>query len=700
MQRSLLVIATYRIGIDTGGTFSDFCVLNQMTGELITTKVPSTPRDPSQSVMNGLKRLFSEAIKPEGILSFSYSTTVGTNALLEGKIEKTGVLLTAGYGAINDIYEGAATVLNKYDPYCGRTKSLVRASLCRGIEERVDFKGEVIKPLDPGQAERAIQELLNKDVKSFVVCFLFSFLNPAHERETGDLIKRLAPESHVSLSSDVIPQIREYFRLSTTLVNAMIGPVMTRYLTKLAREIDEAGIRTRQLYIMQCNGGLRTFGASSLTSVPMILSGPAAGLIAASQIAGAAGYKNVITMDMGGTSCDIGLIENGIPAQTNRGAIGKYDIAIPMLDINTISAGGGTIASVDKVGVLRVGPTSAGADPGPVCYDIGGTEPTITDANLALGFINPAYFLGGRMKLDKEKAEKAISEKIARPLNLDLAEAAHGIIEIINVDMEEGIRALSTERGYDVRDFILLAFGGAGGLHAGRLAQSLKIPKVLVPLVSGVTSAMGMLLADVRHDYIRSGLELLSSATLNFMNQRFAELKDKGTQEIVSEGFRAEEIIYSYYLDLRYAGQGYEITVPISSGLLAESDKEIIATAFHSQHERQFGHKAEDQPLEIVNYRVSVFVKVAKPVIKTYPTAVQPVIDCLKGKRKIYMGKKLGLVDFDLYDRELLYPGHVINGPAIIDQPDSTTAVFPGQIAEIDEFRNIIITTNETNDEP
>jgi len=673
--------------------------LNQETGELITTKVPSTPRDPSQSVMNGLKRLFADAVKPEEIVSFSYSTTVGTNALLEGKVEKTGVLLTAGYGGINDIYEGAATNWHKYDPYCFRPKSLTRANLCRGIEERVDFRGEVIKPLNIVQAEHAIASLLESDVKSFVVCFLFSFLNPAHEQEVGALIKKLAPGSHVSLSSDVIPQIREYFRLSTTLVNAMIGPVMTRYLTKLGSEIDQVGIKTKQLYIMQCNGGLRTFGASCLTSVPMILSGPAAGLIAANQLAGAAGYKNIISLDMGGTSCDIGLIENGMPSQVNRGAIDKYDIAIPMLDINTISAGGGTIASVDKVGILSVGPTSAGADPGPVCYDIGGTEPTITDANLALGFINPAYFLGGRMTLDKEKAEKAISEKIARPLNLDLAEAAHGIIQIINVNMEEGIRSLSTERGYDVRDFILLAFGGAGGLHAGRLAQALKIPKVLVPLVSGVTSAMGMLLADVRHDYMRSGLALLSTAAISFMNNRFDELRSKGLQELVSEGFRKEEALFSCHLDLRYAGQGYEITVPISCNHLSEADKQIIASSFHSMHERQFGHKAEDQPIEIVNYRVSAFVKVSKPVIKTYPAATQPVTSCLKGTRKIYIGKKLGQVVFSVYDRDLLYPGHIFQGPAIIEQPDSTTAVFPGQVAEIDEFRNIIITTSDRDDE-
>lgn len=604
------------------------------------------------------------------------------------------MLLTDGYSGINDIYEGAASAWNKYDPYCFRPKYLVRPSLCQGVEERVDFRGNVIKPLNTSQAEQAIEKLLKQDVKSFVVCFLFSFMNPSHEIETGALIKKMAPDCHVSLSSEVLPQIREYYRLSTTTVNAMIGPVLTRFLTKLARQIDEVGIKTKQLYIMQCNGGVRTFGASSLISVPMILSGPAAGLIAANQLASAAGYKNVISLDMGGTSCDIGLIENGMPSQINRGAIDKYDIAIPMLDINTISAGGGTIASVDKVGILRVGPTSAGADPGPVCYNIGGAEPTITDANLTLGFLNPDYFLGGRMKLYKEKTEKAIDEKIARPLNLDLLEAAHGIIEIINVNMEQGIRALSTERGYDVRDFILLAFGGAGGLHAGRLAEALKIPRVLVPLVSGVTSAMGLLLADVRHDYMRSGLEPLSSASINFINERFSELKDKGYRELASEGFRSEDIIHLPYMDLRYSGQGYEITVPVPNTHLTDLDKGIIATTFHNMHERQFGHKAEDQPIEIVNYRVSSFVKVSKPVIKTFSHASKPISSCLKGKRRIYLGKKPGMVDFLVYDRDLLYPGHVINGPAIIEQKDSTTAIFPGQIAEIDDFRNIIIKIN------
>ncbi len=646
-----------------------------------------------------MKQLFSGVIKPEEVVSFSYSTTVGTNALLEGKVEKTGVLLTNGYSAINDIYEGAATTWRKYDPYCFRHKWLVRPSLCQGVEERVDFRGNIIKPFDTLQAEQAIDKLLNQGVRSFVVSFLFSFMNPVHEQQVGALIKKMAPQCHVSLSSEVLPQIREYYRLSTTVVNAMIGPVLTKYLGKLAGDLDGLGIKTKQLYIMQCNGGVRTFGASSLASVPMILSGPAAGLIAASQLALAAGYKNVISMDMGGTSCDIGLIENGTPSQINRGAIDKYDIAIPMLDINTISAGGGTIASVDKVGILRVGPTSAGADPGPVCYNIGGTEPTITDANLTLGFLNPDYFLGGRMKLHREKAEKAISEKIAHPLKLDNLEAAHGIIEIINVNMEQGIRALSTERGYDVRDFVLLAFGGAGGLHAARLAAALKIPRVLVPLVSGVTSAFGLLLADVRHDYMRSGLEPLSSAGMDFMNERFGELRAKGNRELTSEGFPLEDIVHQPYLDLRYSGQGYEITVPVPQTTLKEADKEVIASAFHGMHERQFGHKAVDQPVEIVNYRVSSFVRISRPEIKTFPRAGKPVTSCLKGKRKIYAGKRQGLVEFLVYDRDLLYPGHTVSGPAIIEQKDSTTAVFPGQTAEIDDFRNIIIEIKENTDD-
>lgn len=691
-------MATFRLGIDTGGTFSDFCLLNQETGELITTKVPSTPRDPSQSVIDGLLRLFDGDLKPGQIVSFSYGTTVGTNALLEGKVEKTGILVTEGFRGINDIYEGAATAWNKYDPYCVRPKSLVPARLCQEVEERVDFRGEAVKPVNSIQATGAIEKLLEQDVKSFAVCFLFSFLNPGHEREVEILIKKVLPDCHVSLSSEVLPQIREYFRLSTTVVNAMIGPLLNNFLSRLAREINEMGIKTKQLYIMQCNGGVRPFQSSSVVSVPMVLSGPAAGLIAASHIANVAGYKNVISLDMGGTSCDIGLIEGGNPLQINRGAIGKFDISIPMMDINTISAGGGTIASVDKVGLLKVGPTSAGADPGPVCYGMGGREPTITDANLALGFINPDYFLGGQMKLDKQRAEKAIQEKIAHPLKLELREAAHGIIEIINVSMEQGIRALTTERGYDVRDFILLAFGGAGGLHAGRLAAALGIPRVLIPPVSGVTSALGLLLADVRHDYMRSGLALLSQVDIKYMNERFAELRERGDRELTEEGFKAVEILHSYYLDLRYSGQGYEITVPVLKGHLREEDKTIIEKSFHNMHERQFGHKAEDQPIEIVNYRVGSIVKVAKPAIKSYPDASLPVGNALKGRRKIYLGKGEGEVEFKIFNRDLLYPGHAVDGPAIIEQKDSTTAVFPGQKAEIDKFLNIIIFTGESKD--
>ncbi len=689
----------YRIGVDTGGTFSDFCVFNQETGELLTTKVLSTPRDPAQSVVNGLKEIFSGKVKPEEVISFAYSTTVGTNALLEGKVEKTGVLLTAGLTGINDIYEGAASTLNKYDPYCFRSKSLVPRRLCQGVDERVDFNGAIVKPLDSSQAAGAIDRLLEQDVKSIAVCLLFSFLNPRHENELEALIRQKAPGCQVSLSSEVLPQIREYSRLSTTVVNAMIGPVLSRFLTRLGTQLNEIGITSKQLYIMQSNGGVRTFQAASATAVPLLLSGPAAGLIGANQLAGAAGYKKVITMDMGGTSCDIGLIEDGSPLISKSGAVDKYDIAVPMLDINTIGAGGGTIASVDKQGILAVGPASAGAAPGPVCYDTGGKEPTVTDANLVLGFLNPDYYLGGAMRLNKEMAEKAVYEKIARPLDLDLLEAAHGIVEIVNANMEQGIRAISTERGYDVRDFVLLVFGGAGGLHASRLAEALKTPTVLVPLFSAVTSAMGLLLSDVKHDYMRSRLDRLGSVDIGQLNERFAELRKKAYSDLTGEGFAPEQIVYAQFLDLRYSGQGYELTIPVPGRTLAAGDKTVIEASFHNSHQKQFGHKAEKQTIEIVNYRVSATVKVAKPIISRFPRATTTVNSCLKGTRKVYLGKRQGLVDFAVYDREKLYPGHVVRGPAIVEQKDSTTAIFPGQTARIDDFRNIIISTASTNEE-
>lgn len=685
----------YRVGVDTGGTFSDFCVLNQETGEIITTKVPSTPKDPSQAVIDGVRQLVEAGVHTEDIVSFSHGTTVGTNALLEEKGSQTGVLVTDGLRGINDIYAGSALSQGAFELYRVLPKYLVPPRLCLGVKERVDFRGNVIEPLDKAQSTQAILKLKEKGVESLVVCFLFSFMNPEHEREVAELIRENHPGCFISLSSEVLPQIREHTRLSTTIVNSKIGPVLNKFLLRLEQRLREQGMKTKQLYVMQCNGGVRTFEASAARAVPLVLSGPAAGIMAVGKVAELAGFPNVIGLDMGGTSCDIGLVKDGEVLQTIKASVGKWDIAIPMLDVNTISAGGGTIARVDSVGNLVLGPESAGADPGPVCYGKGGTSPTVTDANLVLGFLSPDFFLAGKMKLDKEKAQQAIMEKIAKPLGLGLLEAADGIIRVINADMEQGVRAVSAEKGYDPRDFVLFAFGGAGPVSAARLAAALNIPKVMVPLAPGVTSALGLLLADVRHDYVRSHLDPLASLEPNMVNGQFSELAEKATAELVAEGFSRKEIQIAYFMDMRYSGQGYEITVPAPSGHFDKSTLETMRSRFDTQHERLFGHKAETQPVEVVSYRLVSMVAVPKPNLKKYSPATTNVESALKSERQVYFGRDAGSLRCPIYDRDGLFPGHVLKGPVIVEQMDSTTVIYPGQSATVDSYRNIIISTLE-----
>lgn len=688
-------MAAYRVGVDTGGTFSDFCVLNQETGELITTKVPSTPKDPSQAVINGVAQLLEMGIKPEDVVSFSHGTTVGTNALLEEKGSQTGVLVTDGLRGINDIYAGAALSQGAFELYRAIPKYLVPPRLCQGVKERVDFRGNVVEALDKGQAANAVLTLKGKGVESLAVCLLFSFMNPGHEQQLTELIKEHHPKCFVSLSSEVLPQIREHTRLSTTIVNAKIGPVLARFLLELEKRLRNQGVKTKQMYVMQCNGGVRTFEASAARAVPLVLSGPAAGVMAVGKLAALAGFPNAIGLDMGGTSCDIGLVKDGEVLETLKSSVGKWDVAIPMLDVNTISAGGGTIARVDNVGNLVLGPDSAGADPGPVCYGRGGSSPTVTDANLVLGFLSPDYFLAGRMKLDKEQAEKAIMEKIARPLGLGLLEAADGIIRVVNADMEQGVRAVSAEKGYDPREFVLFAFGGAGPVHAARLALALSIPKVMSPLAPGVTSALGLLLADVRHDYVRSHLDPLASLQPDFVNQQFKELAEKAVAELVSEGFSTREVQISYFMDIRYSGQGYEITVPAPSEPFDKATLGVMRARFDAQHERLFGHKAETQPVEVVSYRLVSTVAVPKPRLRTFPPATASVDKALKAHRQVYFGREAGSLACPIYNRDLLHPGHALHGPAIVEQMDSTTVIYPGQSATIDSYRNIIISTLE-----
>jgi N-methylhydantoinase A len=685
-------VANYRVTVDTGGTFSDFVFFNEESGEIRIAKVPSTPKEPFQAVLNGLKELLDKGVAAKEISFFSHGTTVGTNALLEEKGARTGLLVTEGFRGIYEVMEqsrgyGPAT----YDLFFEKPRLLAQPYDTEEIPERVDSRGQALKPIDVESALQAIRRLKQKKVESIAVCLLFSFLNPDHELKIKEIAAREFPDASLSLSCEVLPQIREFYRMSTTVINAYIAPVMSRYLGSLGEKLRELGITTPRLYIMQSNGGAATFPAAAKRPVATVLSGPAGGVIASLGISQRVGIKNIITFDMGGTSCDVALIHEGNPVITTQGRINQRPISLPMLDIHTVSAGGGTIARIDAVGGVQVGPDSAGADPGPICYDHGGKEVTITDANLVLGVVHPDKFLGGRLKLNKAKAEKLLEEKIARPLGLSVLEAADGILKIINAKMEEAIKAVSSQRGYDIRDFTLIAFGGGGPMHAGKIALDLGIPTLLIPYTPGVTSALGLLLADVKHDYVRSKLAPLKELDLDEVNHLFSRLTEQARKELHHEGFGDGEILLQAFLDLRYAGQGYELTVPSPMPPLKATDLDLMRQRFDAQHEQAHGHKAESEPVELVSLRLVSIGLVPKAKLSPVAPTGKRVEEAQSGERSIFFGKEHGLLNCRIYSRDLLEAGHRIFGPAVIEQMDTTTVIHPEQEAVVDSYCNLIV---------
>jgi N-methylhydantoinase A len=684
-------MSSYRVTVDTGGTFSDFVYLNEETGELSIAKVPSTPDDPSRAILDGIEMLLARGVRATEIAYFCHGTTVGTNALLEGKGVRTGLLVTEGFRGIYPVGEqarpyGAAIFDVLYD----KPELLVPASRTGEVRERLDFRGNVLIPLDEQALRATARELMRERIESMAVCLLFSFLRPEHELRTREIILEELPDCSVSLSCEVLPQIREYYRLSTTVINAYLAPILARYIAQLERRLGTAGIATRQKYIMQSNGGMASFEAASGKAVTTLLSGPAGGVTAGVVVSRMLGVGNIITFDMGGTSCDVALIKDGEPLISSRGKIEGRDLAIPMLDINTVSAGGGTIAEVDRLGELKVGPHSSGALPGPAAYGRGGEVPTITDCNLVLGYLGEDNFLGGSVRLDGGKARAVLEDKIACPLGLTLMEAAQGIIRIIDVKMEEAIKAISTMRGHDLRDFMLLAFGGAGPLHAGRIARDLGMAGVVVPLYPGVFSAIGLVVADVQHDYMRSNLTPLTQTLPTDMNAMFEGLAAQATAQLARDGFAPKAIRIERGLDMRYAGQGYEIALPCRAQPLEPGDLKELRARFDAQHKAMFGHMAPQEPVEIVSYRVRGIGRVPPMQLPKFKRAGKSLEDARCGRRRArFDGVEM---DCPVYQRERLDVGVILAGPAILDQLDSTTLICPGQVARVDEWKNLLVT--------
>jgi N-methylhydantoinase A len=686
-------VSGLRVAVDTGGTFTDFVLLDEATGDLSIAKILSSPHDPSVSVMTGVERFQAED-PARTIEYFCHGTTVGTNALLEQKGVRTGLLVTAGFRGIYEIMEqarphGPALFDLDYD----KPALLAPESRTGEVVERVDHTGAVLRSLDEVALRATLRRMAAEKVESIAVCLLFSYLHPAHELRVREIVHEELPGCAVSLSCEVLPQIREYARLSTTVVNAYLQPIVARYLANLRDRLHHSGVTTAQAYVMQSNGGTATFDKAGDRAAATLLSGPAGGVTAGARLSALCGLDKVITFDMGGTSCDVALIEGGRPGLGSGGVIAGRQVALASLDIDTVSAGGGTLASVDAQGVLVVGPDSAGSVPGPACYGRGGVRPTVTDANLVLGYLSDASRLGGSLALDEEAALAAVREHVAGPLGLDPVDAARGIVDVVNIQMQEAIKGISTMRGYDLREFVLIGFGGAGPVHAAALADDLHMAGVLIPAHPGVLSALGLLMADVQHDYVRSKLDRLDAADPDEVRAIFADLAAQAKAELVAEGFRdgdgAGGIALDLALDMRYLGQGYEVRVEVDPQHVAAGEFGLIRKAFDAEHLERFGHSAPGEAAEIVSYRLTGRGLVPEVRLPEHAPAGRTLADALVSRRAARFGTDT--VDCPVYARDRLDVGMTLTGPAVIDQQDTTVVVLPGQVLTVDRYLNLFL---------
>ncbi len=689
-------LASYRVATDTGGTFTDFVIFDESAGTYRIMKVPSSPQSPEQALLDGLAALAEEGVPLNRISVFTHGTTVGTNALLEERGARVGLVVTDGFRGIYEAMEQS----RPFGPSVfdlGYTKPALLAAESRTVEvkERTDSSGTVRESIDEESIARAVRRFRDSGVESIAVCLLFSFMNDENEQRLAGALREADPSWWVTTSSELLPQMREYFRLSTTVINAYVSPVIGRYVGRLSAELERLGVAEGRRFTMQSNGGSVPFDRTSDRGVATILSGPAGGVTASVAIGQAVGIADIITFDMGGTSCDVALVQGGEPTVSDQSSVEGRHIAVPMLDINTVSAGGGTVAFVDEYGSLHVGPQSAGAVPGPAAYGKGGQVATVTDANVVLGYLNPVALLDGALAVDSAAAKRVIDE-VARPLGVDVTRAADGIVRIVNVKMGQAIRSISTERGFDLRDFTLVAFGGAGPLHACQIALDLGIPRVLVPPAPGATSALGLLMSDVKHDFVRSRLSDVADLDVEHANGLFEQMVNGATKQLSQEGFDQDSVAFRYFLDMRYSGQGYENPVPVRELPLTPEDVERYRRDFDAIHEQCHGHAAPDQSVEVVNYRVQAIGVVPRVAMPTVPAADGPVEAAVVGSRPAFFpGTADGYTETPVYARTKLGAGHRVTGPAIVEQYDSTVVVFPGQTARVDGYGNLLITHGE-----
>lgn len=683
---------SWRVGVDSGGTFTDVCLFEETTGRMKVWKVSSTPDDPSRGIARGVEQSMRECAGAAGdpaaaIAYLGHGTTVATNALITGRGARVGLLTTAGFRDLLEI--GRQKRPDLYDIFAEKPQTLVPRSLRFEVPERLLHDGSVAVALDEDRVRRAAQKLREAQVEAVAICFLYAFVNPAHERRAQEILRQEMPDVFLSTSHEIAPEFREYERLSTTTVNAYLGPVMQRYIRRLTPRLASLGLGVPP-HLTQSNGGVVRFGVAAQTPVRAVLSGPSTGVVAAQVIGAAAGEPDVITFDMGGTSSDVALMTGGQCARTHEAQVHGYPIKAPMLDIHTVGAGGGSIARIDAGGLLKVGPQSAGADPGPVCYGRGGTEPTVTDANIVLQVLNPGYLLGGRMEVRRDLALAAI-DRMAERLDMDTMATAQGIVSVVTANMAKAIRVISVQRGHDPRDYALMAFGGAGPLHAVRLAQELGMRRVIVPRTPGTLCAMGLLMTDLRAEFPLTRLMPLESGMLDGIAAAMAEVSAAAGAWFRQEGIPGARRGLRRRIDMRYEGQNYELSIDMPDGPVTADTLRALRADFTRAHERLYGFAIEDERIFCVTYRAEAVGQVRKATLPQGAPGAQDAGHAIIGARQTWYPETGHFTETTLFARDRLRPGMGFDGPAIVEQMDTTTLIPPGVSARVDALENLIL---------
>lgn len=685
----------YQVGIDVGGTFTDFFVIAS-DGTTRIYKELTTPSEPSEGVFRGLEALAQTL--GEGLAEFLvavdtivHGTTVTTNALLTGRGSKTGLITTAGFRDVLSMRDG--TREESYNNRLSMPNAVVPRYLIRPVRERTNHKGEEITPVNAADVSAAAQIFRQENVEAIAVAFLHSPSNPKHEDEVKALLEKEFPSTYICTSSEILPQIRYYPRTSTVALNAYAGPVIAKYMRSLVQRLESSGF-CGTLLIMQSNGGVARPHEIAKLAAATLLSGPAAGPTAGLHFLAPLGYRDCISVDMGGTSFDAVLVKDGAPLVVTDGKVNGWDVALPMVDIHTVGAGGGSIAWVDEGGLLHVGPQSAGADPGPAAYDRGGTDPTTTDADLVLGYIDPEFFAGGRIRMNKEAAWKAIETKVAKPLGISVFEAAAGIYRLINVNMANAIRQVSVKRGYDPREFPLVVAGGAGPIHGGAIASELEIPLIFLPTTSSVFCASGMLIADFKHDFVRPSNVLLQDVDCSSLLDLFDQMRLTAIEKLSSEGVGSESVSFRPSADMRYQGQWYEVDVPIEFEWIQTNAKTEMASAFHELHNKLYGYRSES-PIELVNARLTVTGFTRKPNLEARPYMEALSDTARKGMRDVWSEETHEFVLATVYDGEKLDHGNHVSGPAVVELVNTNVVVPDGYDLVVDMYRNLVMYRKE-----